>query len=259
MELLEGESLSTRLAQSHAPFALTTLLDIAIQVCSALQAAHARGIIHRDVKPANIFLTKDGPVKILDFGLAKLVSSEEQQVLTTEGGSSPSSTNAQERLELQLPFPDLGSLTATGTALGTFAYMSPEQIRKEKLDCRTDLFSFGLVLYEMATGSRAFQGESVVMVHEAILHQTPSSSSALNSAVPRRLNTTISKALEKDRRLRYQSAAEMRKDLLLAQRDLRPRLNLRWLASVAAILVLLPPAYSTGVSTVELRFLPPIL
>jgi serine/threonine protein kinase len=238
MELLDGESLSTHLAQSHAPFALTTLLDIAIQVCSALQAAHARGIIHRDVKPANIFLTKDGPVKILDFGLAKLASSEEQQGVTTEGGSSPCSTNAQERLEQRLPFPDLGSLTATGTALGTFAYMSPEQIRKEKLDCRTDLFSFGLVLYEMATGSRAFQGESVVMVHEAILHQTPSSSSALNSEIPRRLNTTISKALEKDRTLRYQSAAEMRKDLLVVQRNLRPRLNLKWLASVAAILVL---------------------
>ena len=240
MELLEGEALSTRLAQSHAPFALTTLLDIAIQVCSGLQAAHARSIIHRDVKPANIFLTKDGPAKILDFGLAKLVASEEE-VATTEEPSVQLSGNSQEQRPQQSSSENFPTLTGTGTALGTIAYMSPEQIRKEKLDRRTDLFSFGLVLYEMATGCRAFQGETVANVHEAILHQTPSSTQVLNSAIPRRLNAIISKALEKDRTRRYQSAAEMRKDLLLVRKELRPGIELSrsWLVIAAAVLVLL--------------------
>jgi len=240
MELLEGEALSTRLAQSHGPLALTALLDIAIQVCSGLQAAHAKGIIHRDVKPANIFLTEDGPVKILDFGLAKLVSAEEEQLATTKDTSLPLSRNSQERPAQQSSFQDLPSLTATGTTIGTFAYMSPEQIGKEDLDCRTDLFSFGLVLYEIATGSRAFPGESVDVVHEAILHQTPSSARVLNPAVLWRLNTIICKALEKDSAQRYQSAAEMRNDLLLVQKELRPSVHLArsWLAMAAAILVL---------------------
>jgi eukaryotic-like serine/threonine-protein kinase len=239
MELLEGEALSTRLAQSHGPFALTTLVDIAIQVCSGLQAAHARGIIHRDVKPANIFFTKDGSAKILDFGLAKLAWSEEQAA--TEDTSLPVSRSPQERPAQALSLQELPSLSATGTALGTFAYMSPEQVRKEELDCRTDLFSFGLVLYEMATGNRAFPGESVEVVHEAILHQTPTSARVLNSAVPRRLNTIICKALEKDRAHRYQSAAEMRKDLLLVQKELRPGVHLSRsrLATAASVLVLL--------------------
>jgi len=215
MELLEGEALSTRLAQSHGSLGLTKVLEVAIEVCSGLQAAHGKGIIHCDVKPANIFLTRNGRAKILDFGLARLASPEGEQ-----------------------PAPDLSALTATGTALGTFAYMSPEQIRKEKLDARTDLFSFGSVLFEMATGGRAFPGESIEVVHEAILHQTPR---VLNSAVPRRLNTIICKALEKDRARRYQSAAEMCKDLLLVQRKLRPGVHFArsWLAMAAAVLVLL--------------------
>jgi serine/threonine protein kinase len=240
MELLEGEALSTRLAQSHGPLALTALLDIAIQVCSGLQAAHAKGIIHRDVKPANIFLTKDGPAKILDFGLAKLVCTQEEQAAPTEDTSLPVSESPLERSARQSSFQDFPSLTTTGTALGTFAYMSPEQIRKEQLDCRTDLFSFGLVLYEMATGNRAFPGESIEVVHEAILHQTLTSARVLNFAVPRRLNAIICKALEKDRSHRYQSAAEMRKDLLLVQKELRPRVHLTrtWLATAVAIPVL---------------------
>jgi len=240
MEFLEGEALSTRLAQSHAPFALTTLLDIAIQVCSGLQAAHAKDIIHRDVKPANIFLTKDGPAKILDFGLAKLASREEEQAATAEDRSIAVSRSPQEPPARQSSFQDLPSLTATGTALGTFAYMSPEQIRKERLDAGTDLFSFGLVLYEMATGRRAFLGESAAVVGEAILHQRPSSARELRSSVPRRLNEIISKALEKDRAQRYQSAAEMRKDLLLVQKELRPGLHSArsWLAMAVAVLVL---------------------
>jgi serine/threonine protein kinase len=240
MELLEGEVLSTRLAQSRGPLALTTLLDIAIQVCSGLQAAHAKGIIHRDVKPANIFLTRDGPAKILDFGLAKLASPEEQQVTTTGDLSSPLSRSSPERPAQQSSLLDLPSLTMTGTALGTGAYMSPEQLRKARLDSRTDLFSFGSVLYEMATGGRAFPGESIAAVHESILYQTPRPARVLNSAVPRRLNTTISKALEKDPARRYQSAAEMRKDLLLVQKALRPGVHLSrsWLAIAAVALLL---------------------
>jgi eukaryotic-like serine/threonine-protein kinase len=242
MELLEGEALSTRLGRSHGPLALTALLDIAIQVCSGLQAAHAKGIIHRDVKPGNIFLTKDASAKILDFGLAKLASSEEEQVPTTESTSLALSRRLQEQPTQQSSSQVLPSLT--GTALGTVAYMSPEQIRREKLDCRTDLFSFGSVLYEMATGCRAFPGESIEVVDEAILHQTPSSARVLNSAVPQPLNTIICKALEKDRARRYQSAAEMRKDLLRMRKEPRPGVHLArsWLAMAAAILVLITAA-----------------
>jgi eukaryotic-like serine/threonine-protein kinase len=240
MELLEGESLSARLAQSQTPFALTTLLDIAVQVCSALQAAHAKDIIHRDVKPANIFLTKEGPVKILDFGLAKLASEGEPQVATA-------ATTSLLPAHLEQPAPQQSSsenranLTLTGIALGTVGYMSPEQIRKEKLDARTDLFSFGLVLYEMATGRRAFQGETAAIVHEAILHDNPSPAGTLGSSIPRRLNAIILKALEKDRARRYQTAKEMRDDLLLVQKDLRPvgSFSRKWLTIPAVLLVLL--------------------
>jgi DNA-binding winged helix-turn-helix (wHTH) protein/tetratricopeptide (TPR) repeat protein len=238
MELLEGEALSTRLAQSHGSLGLTKVLEVAIEVCNGLQAAHGKGIIHCDIKPANIFLTRDGPAKILDFGLARLASPEEEQPAPTGNTSLPLSRNSHEPSAQQSSFQDLSAVTATGTALGTFAYMSPEQIRKEKLDARTDLFSFGSVLFEMATGGRAFPGESIEVVHEAILHQAPR---VLNSAVPRRLDTIICKALQKDRARRYQSAAEMRKDLLLVQRKLRPGVHFArsWLAMAAAVLVLL--------------------
>src|SRR6266481_2742437 len=240
MELLEGEALSTCLAQSQGPLALTTVLDVAIQVCSGLQAAHAKGIIHRDIKPANIFLTKDGPAKILDFGLAKFASSEDDQGVMPNNGSLPSSKGLQDGWVQHPPFQDIFSLTAAETTLGTFAYMSPEQIRKEKLDARTDLFSFGLVLYEMATGRRAFPGESAAVVHEAILQHRPSSARELRSSVPRRLNEIISKALEKDRAQRYQSAMEMREDLLRARKELRSigGLSRNWLAIVASLLIL---------------------
>ena len=244
MELLEGEALATRLAQSHGPLALTALLDIAIQVCSGLQAAHAKGIIHRDVKPANIFLTKEGLAKILDFGLAKLASSEEEQVAATEDTSQPLSGDSQLRPAESSSLQALPSITGTGTTLGTFAYMSPEQIRKERQDARTDLFSFGLVLFEMATGGRAFPGESSEGVHEAVLHQTAPSPRVLNSAVPRRLDTIIAKALEKDPVRRYQSAAEMGRDLLLVRKELRSGVHLSrsWLVTAAVGVILIAAA-----------------
>jgi serine/threonine protein kinase len=241
MELLYGEALSTRLAAVPGPLAITAVLDIAIQVCSALQAAHANGIIHRDVKPANIFLTKDGSAKILDFGLAKLDSGEKDQWATATDTSSRLSEDSEEWPPEQPRSENRTSFTLTGTALGTAGYMSPEQIRKEELDSRTDLFSFGLVLYEMATGTRAFQGDSVADVHEAILHRAPASLREIKASVPRRLDIIISKALEKDRARRYQSAAEMRKDLLQVQEELRPvgHSARNWLVTAASLLVLL--------------------
>jgi eukaryotic-like serine/threonine-protein kinase len=240
MELLEGESLSARLAQSPAPFALTTLFDIAIQVCGALRAAHTKGIIHRDVKPANIFLTRDGPVKILDFGLAKLVSSEEELQVVTGPTSSLPSADLEKRSPQHPTSDNRTSLTQAGIALGTVGYMSPEQIRKEKLDARTDLFSFGLVLYEMATGCRAFQGESTAIVHEAILNHQATSAREVISSLPPRLNQIISKALEKDLGRRYQSATELHDDLLRAQKESRSiaYLSRDWLAIAAVVLIL---------------------
>jgi eukaryotic-like serine/threonine-protein kinase len=214
MQLLEGETLRDRLSSAGSgakTISLEERLDIALQIASGLQAAHEKGIVHRDIKPANIFLTTSGTVKILDFGLAKLVS-------TAKGGSeglqpekegdavvdvSPSAAAATADL----------SLTRTGVAMGTAGYMSPEQVRGEKLDARSDLFSFGLVLYEMFTGRRAFSGQTAAVVHDAILHNSPVPVHDLNSALPAKLVGIIDRALAKDREQRYQSAAELRADL----------------------------------------------
>src|SRR6266849_5538865 len=210
MELLEGSTLLHQLSLSGSKgMPLAPLLEIAIQICDGLQAAHDKGIIHRDIKPANIFLTKQGPVKILDFGLAKLASTEEVEEI---GASSLKETGTETSRGVH------ANLTRTGIAIGTAAYMSPEQVRKEKLDARTDVFSFGLVLYEMAAGQRAFTGGTAAIVHDAILNQTPAPAHDLNSAVPRGLDTVIAKALEKDHSRRYQSAAEMREDIERVQR-----------------------------------------
>src|SRR6266478_3176046 len=243
MELLEGSTLLHHLSLSQSKaIPLVPLLDIAIQICDGLQAAHDKGIIHRDIKPANIFLTKQGPVKILDFGLAKLASTDEvEEIGPTEGADITSADSMQ-------PLREAGTETSRGVhtnpprtriAIGTAGYMSPEQVRKEKLDARTDLFSFGLVLYEMAAGRRAFTGETAAVVHNAILNQTPALARDLNSAVPRGLDTVITKALEKDRSRRYQSAAEMREDIERIQRETQPPRNTRrWLGAIALLVVL---------------------
>ena len=240
MELLQGDTLRSRIAETEfEALPLGEVFDIALQVCDALQAAHQKGIVHRDIKPANIFLTTQGTVKILDFGLAKLMASEESAGIDPAGASpkhrdrsSAPSDNEQKKIDT--------SLTRPGTTAGTAGYMSPEQVRKEKLDARTDLFSFGMVLYEMAAGRRVFAGETVAEIHDAILHQTAAPARDVNPCVPRALDAVIGKALEKDRERRYQSAAELSKDLARVQRQEHPtRLRLRRLLGAVALLVVI--------------------
>jgi len=215
MELLQGDNLRDRLSASkQKPLPLRELLEISAQICDGLQAAHDQGIIHRDIKPANIFLCKSGTVKILDFGLAKLAGSDVVLDSAEAVRATERATPSTESLTK--------ALTRTGTTAGTAQYMSPEQVRHEELDTRSDLFSFGLVVYEMACGHRAFTGQTLVDVHEAILHLSPAPARARNPVVPRSLDLLLAKALEKDRNRRYQSATAMKDDLKRIAREVHP-------------------------------------
>ncbi len=201
MELLEGDPLDRRLGPNGMP--LDRLLDWSIQLADALDAAHAKGVIHRDLKPANIFVTQRGPVKVLDFGLAKLSRPEMAMETIGATGDSPAAVH----------------LTSPGATVGTISYMSPEQARGEQLDARTDLFSLGVVLYQMATGHFPFAGATSAVIFHAILELDPTPALQLNPALPAKLNEIIAKLLEKDRELRYQSAADLRGDLKRLKRD----------------------------------------
>jgi serine/threonine protein kinase/tetratricopeptide (TPR) repeat protein len=233
MELLDGQSLHQRLEAIPSKVLPTSeIFEIATQVCDGLQAAHEKGIIHRDIKPANIFLTPSGQVKILDFGLAKLIESE-------DSSQADARFSAQSTANQSAPSGE-PALTLAGSAMGTAGYMSPEQVLKEKLDCTTDLYSFGLVLYEVATGHRTFTADTEEQAHAPVLNQSPAPLGDLNPKAPRRLGTIVNKAIEKDRSLRFQSAVEMRRAITKARKEIDSAKSRRkWLLAAASVMVVL--------------------
>jgi serine/threonine protein kinase/Tol biopolymer transport system component len=241
MQLLEGQTLRdviSRSGRARRPFALPELLNLALQITEALEGAHQHGIIHRDIKPANIFVTKEGQVKVLDFGLAKPTSGELADGELQSMGAEFTEEHGEGEGSRLTPTPN-ALVSRTGAALGTTAYMSPEQARGEKLDARTDIYSLGLVLYEMATGQRAFEGATEPILHDAIFHQSPAPLRRVNPTLPAEFERILGKCLERDRDARYPTAGQVRADLeaLRAKATRKPPYR-SWIAAAASLALL---------------------